>query len=218
MRTFLRRTRNHFSYANVTATLALFVALGGTSYAVLRIDSKDVRDNSLRSRDLRNDTLRSRDVRDRSLQARDLRRDSLGNGVVKESALGRVPHALDAERLGGALAQDFRLRCPRDTVRVAGVCIESDAGARTDFFGAMSACNQRGRGLVTMPQLDRFARFEGPLAQAEWTGSVYRNPANGALPTEQLETVLLGAGGAPSYERVYLAVQHAFRCAALPSN
>ena len=218
MRTFLRRTRNHFSYANVTATLALFVALGGTSYAVLRIDSKDVRDNSLRSRDLRNDTLRSRDVRDRSLQARDLRRDSLGNGVVKESALGRVPHALDAERLGGALAQDFRLRCPSDTIAKASVCIESTARVPTGFFGAMSTCNEHRRGLVTMPQLDRFARTEGPLAQPEWTGSVYRNPANGPVLVDQLETVLLSGVGDPSYERVYLAVQHAFRCAALPSN
>jgi hypothetical protein len=69
-----------------------------------------------------------------------------------------------------------------------------------------------------MPQLDRFARSNGPLPQAEWTGSVYRNPANGPNPVDELETVLLSGFGQVGYERVYLAVQHAFRCAALPSN
>jgi hypothetical protein len=218
VRTFLRRAQERLSYANVTATAAVFIALGGTSYAVLSIDSGDVRDNSLRSRDVRDDTLRSRDVRDRSLRGRDLRRSSLGGDVVKESALAPVPHALESDRLGGVPAQDFRLRCPGDTIAKAGICIELAARAPTGFFGALSVCSERGRGLVTMPQLDRFARSSGPLPQPEWTGSVYRNTANGALPTEQLEAVLLSGGGAPSYERVYLAVQHAFRCAALPTN
>jgi hypothetical protein len=218
VRTVLRRVLKQLSYANVTATAALFVALGGTSYAVLHIDSGDIQDNSLRSRDVRNDTLRSRDVRDRSLLARDVRPNSLGGRVLKESGIRRVPHALTADQLGGAPAQDFRLRCPIDTAAKSGVCIESAARAPTNFFGAMSICNQIGRGLVTMPQLDRFARSNGPLSRPEWTGSVYRNPANGPVLVDQLETVLLSGVGDPSYERVYLAVQHAFRCAALPSN
>jgi hypothetical protein len=69
-----------------------------------------------------------------------------------------------------------------------------------------------------MPELDRFARSHGPLAQPEWTGSVYRNPDNGPNAFDELEAVLLGGFGEVSYDRVYLAVQHAFRCVALPSN
>jgi len=70
-----------------------------------------------------------------------------------------------------------------------------------------------------MPQLDPVARFHGPLtAQGEWTSSVYRNPDNGADPADQLEAVVLSGGGAVGYDRVYLAVQHAFRCVALPTN
>jgi hypothetical protein len=68
-----------------------------------------------------------------------------------------------------------------------------------------------------MPQLDRFAQSH-LLASSEWTSSVYRNPGNGENPFDQLETVLLDDGGSPAYDRVYLAVQHPFRCAALPSN
>jgi hypothetical protein len=206
------------TYANVIATLALFVALGGTSYAVLHIRSSDVVDNSLRSRDIRDNSLRGRDVRDRTLRARDVGRDSLGPGVIKESTLELVPRAQDAQRVGGATAEDLRLRCPPDTEAKAGVCIESSPRSPDGFLGATDRCDQVGRGLVTMAQLDPFARTRGPLSQPEWTASVYRNPGNGQSPVEQLEAVVLEGGGNVSYDRVYLAVQHPFRCVALPSN
>jgi hypothetical protein len=214
----MARIRDHVTYANVVATLALFVALGGTSYAVFHTTSRDVVDNTLRSRDVRNNTLRSRDVRERTLRARDLGLDSLGSGVVKESALGPVPRAFNAEHLGGATEQDLRLRCPQDTLAKAGVCIESAPRSSDGFLGATDRCDQAGRGLVTLTQLDRLARTRGPLQQAEWTASVYRNPGNGPSAVEQLEAVLVEGGGNISYDRVFLAVQHPFRCVALPSN
>jgi hypothetical protein len=67
--------RAHLTYANVTATLALFVALGGSSYAALRITGRDVKDNSLTGRDVR--ALTSRDIRDDSLLREDFRSDGL---------------------------------------------------------------------------------------------------------------------------------------------
>jgi hypothetical protein len=214
----IQAVKARLTYANVVATFALFVAFGGTSYAVLHIRSRDVVNNSLRSKDVRNDTLRSRDIRERTIRARDVDRDSLGAGVVKESALGPVPQAVNAERLGGATARDLRLRCPQDTEAKAGVCIESSPRLADGFLGATDRCDQAGRGLVTMPQLDRFARTRGPLPEAEWTASIYRNPGNGPTSVEQLEAVVLEGGGNPSYDRVYQAVQHPFRCVALPSN
>ena len=210
--------RRHLTYANVMGTVAVFVALGGTSYAVLHIGSGDVTDNSLRSRDIRNGTLRSRDIRDRAIRARDIRPESLGSGVIKESALGMVPRAANAERLGGASAQDLRLRCPSDTVSKAGLCVEIAARAPDGFLGAINRCDQVGRSLPTMPELDRFARSSGPLSQPEWTSSVYRNTGNGMNAFDQLEAVLLSGTGNVSYDQVYKPVQHAFRCVALPSN
>jgi hypothetical protein len=212
------RLRRHISYANVMATIAVFIALGGTSYAVLHIGSEDVADNSLRSRDIRNNTVRGRDIRDHTLRARDLTRNSLGGGVIKESSLGTVPSAGNAERVGGATTQDLRVKCPLDTAAQAGVCIETTPRSPDGFLGASDRCDQIGRGLVTVPQLDRFARTRGPLSQPEWTGSVYRNAAGGAQGLEQFEAVVLEGGGNPSHDQVYKAVQHAFRCVALPSN
>ena len=63
--------------------LALFVALGGTSYAVATgsIDSREVKNNSIRSKDLRNNDVRSRDVRDGSLLSRDFKAGQLPAGA-----------------------------------------------------------------------------------------------------------------------------------------
>jgi hypothetical protein len=210
--------RRHLSYSNVVATAALFIALGGTSYAVLRVDSRDVVNNSLRSSDVRNDSLRSRDIRDRTLRARDLRLDALGGGVVKEGALGQVPRATDADRVGGLTAEELRIRCPSDTVAKAGVCVEQSARSPASFLGASSTCDNAGRGLPTMPELDRFARSHGPLAPGgEWTASVYLYAAGG--PTfDELEALVLSGGGDVGRDRVNAPIQHPYRCVALPSN
>lgn len=64
---FPRRLRQRPSYADLTATLAVFVALGGTAYAAVALPS-----NSVGSRQIRAGAVRSTDIRDRSVQVRDL--------------------------------------------------------------------------------------------------------------------------------------------------
>lgn len=214
----MSRLRARLSYANIAATFALFISLGGTSYAVLQIGSDEVADNSLRSRDVRNGTLLSRDIRDRVISGQDVHRNAIGSRAIKESSLGAVPRARDADRLGGVSAQDLKLKCPPGTLTKAGLCIETSARTADGFSTAVNRCEQVGRALITMPELDAYARSNGPLPQAEWTASVYRNSANGGSAADQLEAVLLSGVGDVSYDRVYVPVQHAFRCVALPSN
>jgi hypothetical protein len=69
----LSRLRGRLTYANVVATLALFLALGGTSYAVKQLGSNDIRDNSIRSRDVRDNSLGSGDIHNGSLALRDFK-------------------------------------------------------------------------------------------------------------------------------------------------
>src|SRR4051812_40422732 len=63
----LARVRARLSYANVVATLALFVALGGTGYAASQITSKDVKNRSLKGGDLKKDTGTGAEIRDARL-------------------------------------------------------------------------------------------------------------------------------------------------------
>jgi hypothetical protein len=73
---------SRLTYGNVMATVAVFVALGGTSYAVATgsIDSREIKNNSVRSKDIRNNGILSRDVRDRSLLAKDFKSGQLPAG------------------------------------------------------------------------------------------------------------------------------------------
>jgi hypothetical protein len=111
--------RSRLTYANVTATLALFLVLsGGTAVALSgsnTVFSDDIVDNEVYSADVRNDTLSggglvSADVRNDTqtspaggLGAVDLKpgsvgtsevaADSLSGGDINESSLGIVPNA-----------------------------------------------------------------------------------------------------------------------------
>jgi hypothetical protein len=71
--------RQHLTYANVTATLALVFALGaGGAYAVDRIGTDDVRNNSLLSEDLRDG---------RAVAGRDVGKGELGRREIDEASL-----------------------------------------------------------------------------------------------------------------------------------
>jgi hypothetical protein len=202
--------RRHISYANVVATLALFVAVGGSSYAALRIGSRDIRDNSIRSVDVRNNAIAGKDVRNRTLRARDIGRDSLGGGVIKESRLSRVP---DAALLEGKPAFDFRLRCPVGTISKAGVCVEAAARPALAFPFSIGACSNDGRQLPDYAVLKRFGEENGPLSSApEWTSSVYEgNPG-------ELKVVVVTSNGGEDFSQALTPMARPFRCMALPSN
>lgn len=80
------------SHSTIVAYLALFVALGGSSYAALRVGSAQIVDNSIRSKDIRNNSVRGKDVR----------RDTLTGADIKESRLGVVPQAANAANAANA--------------------------------------------------------------------------------------------------------------------
>ena len=82
-------------YANVVASLALFAALGGSSYAAIAVTGAQVRDGSLTGRDVRNSSLTGKDVRNQSLLAQDFRPGQLPAGP-------QGPRAIPVLRPAGA--------------------------------------------------------------------------------------------------------------------
>ena len=67
------------------ALLALFMAMGGSAYALV-----------MTSGSIKNNTIRSQDVRNGGLVGKDFRKDGLGGRAIKESTLGPVPGAFVA--------------------------------------------------------------------------------------------------------------------------
>jgi hypothetical protein len=77
------------TYANVVSTLALFVALGGSSYAAISVSGADVVDRSLDGRDIGVGSLTGREIARRSIGAEDLRTGAVtGRAVARQSLTG----------------------------------------------------------------------------------------------------------------------------------
>ena len=72
----MRPIRERLSYANVMATIAVFVALGGTSVALTlprnSVGGRELKSNSVGRSEIRKGAVRSDEVRDGAVQLRDI--------------------------------------------------------------------------------------------------------------------------------------------------
>lgn len=116
--------RQRMTYANVMSTLAVFIALGGSSYAAV--------------------TISGRNIKNRSIAAAKLKRNSLTGREIRESRLGRVPRAVTADRVGTLTAKELVLHCPSDTVLIANVCVETKPREAVPYSSAVATCFQAG--------------------------------------------------------------------------
>jgi hypothetical protein len=103
MRKILRRMP---SPAMVVACIALAVALGGTSYAAIKLPSNSVGTRQLQANSISAPKLQERSVGPNKLQARAVsdrvvKSNSLTGASINEATLGPVPLAIDATKLGG---------------------------------------------------------------------------------------------------------------------
>jgi hypothetical protein len=97
----MSRIRSKATYANVVATLALFLALGGASYAAFRLPKR-----SVGTRQLRNGAVTSAKVRNRSLRARDFKAGQLPSGERGPAGSARAYAEVNAG--GVSLAPSFK--------------------------------------------------------------------------------------------------------------
>jgi len=197
----LHRIRPRLTYANVVATLALFIALGGSSYAALTITGKNVKNSSL--------------------SWRDLQRNTLGGTRIKESRLGTVPRARRAELLGGLSADQLRVRCPDGTTPSASICIETAARPAASYGGAVLGCagtdpiRTPGRRLPTHGELRAFLGSRPPAPGGELTSEVAASPSK---PGEVDVLYITDAVGSVGVTPNTGAGGKAFRCVATPLN
>jgi hypothetical protein len=87
----VRGIRRHATYGNVTATLALFIALGGSAYAAVALPA-----NSVGSRQLRNNAVTTSKIKSNAVIGAKVRKNTLTGADIRESTLGQVPSALAA--------------------------------------------------------------------------------------------------------------------------
>jgi hypothetical protein len=110
--------RHRPSPAMVIALIALFVSLSGVSYGVATgfIDSREIKNNEIRSIDIRNNEVRTRDLRNNEVRGRDIRNstvrgldialNTLTGQDIKEDTLQKVPSAASADTATSATTAD----------------------------------------------------------------------------------------------------------------
>ena len=196
----MRQKLPRLTYANVMSTLAVFIALGGSSYAAVTISGSS--------------------IKNRSIPAKKLKRNSITGWEVRESRLN-VPRARRAERLGGFTADELRVHCPGDTFPIADVCVERTARSPAAYGSAVLECLNvgtpagPGRRLPTHGEL-RAALAAVPLAAGgELTSSVYPSAAS---PGELDVLYVTDPVGRAALTPDTFAGGKAYRCVADPLN
>jgi len=100
------------------AATALFVSLGGVSYGVATgsIDSREIKNNSIRGGDIKKNAITAREIKSRSIDGTDIKLNRVGGNAVKEEVLeagkiGKVPSAGTADNantIGGQAPSAFQ--------------------------------------------------------------------------------------------------------------
>lgn len=87
-----RRIRKHANPASLIAIVALFLALGGVSYAAATINGKDIKNGTIAGKKLKNKTVTGGKVKS----------NTLTGTQVNEGTLGKVPSAASADQAASA--------------------------------------------------------------------------------------------------------------------
>jgi hypothetical protein len=146
----LSKLHTRLTYANVVATLALFVALGGSSYAAITVTGKNVRNSSLTGADVKNNSLTGRDVK--SIKSGDV---SDGSLLGKDFKTGQIPAGPQ-----GPKGDEGAAGATKVTVRSA-----AGPAATPGFFSSVEASCKPGE-VATGGGPDRDAGLQGTVVQS----------------------------------------------------
>lgn len=223
MKTRVSRLRRHLTYANVMASVAVFLALGGVSYAAATINGNTIVNYSIGAGKLKKRTLGSNQVK----------KNGLTGAVIDESTLSIVPRAqaattaatattastatsaataqtaavaAAAETLGGMTSAELLVRCPEGTALYGGMCWDEEPRAAAGWIAASEKCGEAGGRLPTLSELIAyFAQPGEQFGEAAWSGDV--SEFSGSVPViavaEESGQLQVGAGVGHGYRCVF---------------
>jgi hypothetical protein len=200
------------SPALIVALLALFVALGGSSYAAVKIGARDIQRGAVGTRAIANNSIRSGDIRNATVSGADVRDDSLTNADIDNTNLSaksaetaarattatsastasnatKADSADNAGKLDGLDSTDFtRPACTSQTGALKGAVTIAASPAFSGAFTAVSGYNCSGQSIEARRlSMGRYeVRFNGsPANQAVATAIVASIKADMVSVTNQ---------------------------------
>jgi hypothetical protein len=122
-----RKHGERLTYANVMATIAVFIALGSGAYAASQLPR-----NSVGPRQLRKNAVTKAKVKKNAISTSKIVRNAVTGAKVKESTLGRVP---DASALGGFPASAYAAAPMWALVDNTGTILRQSGGIGSNTIG-----------------------------------------------------------------------------------
>ena len=166
-------------YASVVATLALFIALGGASYAAIQIPK-----NSVGAKQLKKNAVSSAKVKNRSLLAVDFRRGQLPRGATGPIGPSGATGPAGADGLTGATGEQGAMGATGAT----GPAGDRGATGSTGATGAAGVMGATGATGATGPTGSSATAVMMGRAQLG-TGNEYFSPSGTSTPSASLASV-----------------------------
>lgn len=180
------RIKSGLTYANVMATLAVFVALGGTTIAATKISGSQIKKASVTGKQIKRSSVPGNRLRPGTVGGRQVSEAALGEvpaatvaarAAVAQKALqadqadqadraesaGQAATAADAALLEGRSAEQLTDSCPGGTQPYAGACFETGIRAGATWPDAAEICGDAGRRLPGLAELEGFRQEPGIL-------------------------------------------------------
>jgi hypothetical protein len=191
--------RPRLTYANVIATLALFIAIGGASaYGASQLGK-----NSVGGKQLKKNAVTTTKIKKEAVTAAKVKKGTLTGAQINLASLGVVPnasHASVADLATHASAADSAGSVPAPAVHVVGAPGEPGFQGGTHNVGTIEGISLPGASF--MKTLDNIVQLEGiieipegatlPVAYQLPPG--FRPPAGQLVLMEQNETTVIVAG------------------------
>jgi len=184
----MQTIRRHFSYANVMATVAVILALGGSAYAAIHLKKN-------------------------SVGARQLKRNSVTNVKIANGAVNGAKIADGSVGISDVSAS-LHLICRSGTSYLQGACIQ-DSPAFDTFTNARNACRAAGGRLPSPAELlTLVARgVTDPASASEFTEIISFDGTN-----ERVEDVDLEGGSSGTISASLIGGTHPYRCVFDPTG
>jgi hypothetical protein len=158
----MTRITKVFTFSNVIALVALFVALGGSVYAAGRISGTQIKPSSVPGNRIKAKSLTGRQIKPRSLSGKQIKTDSLGAKQIKEStltgvtssAIGAVHYVTVSVPISGSIlgGNNGTAVCPAGTVVIGG-------------------------GAAVSPEVSAYVNDSAPsVTHTGWTATAYGEP------------------------------------------
>jgi hypothetical protein len=200
-------------HGTLVAYLALFVVLGGTTYAAFKVPPNSVGSKQLKDGSVTTLKFASGAFAPKANLA--INADHATNADLATNAhhASTADEATDANQLAGSPASSFRVSCPTGMTPSGGDCIDTDVRPVASLADALAICARAQLHLADAGELAQLFDRVGASQPVEWTGDTFPSTnglAGDAVGNDSSRTITFGSFlvGAPVN----------FRCATSATN